>query len=70
MNVTEIEKRGIRPAENLPALILGLSSREILVITLSACGFAAAFLLQDQLELKLTTVIIFVCAGGYRDNSP
>jgi Zn-dependent protease len=64
MNVTEIEKRGIRPAENLPALILGLSSREILVITLSAFGFAAAFLLQDQLELKLTTVIIFICAGG------
>ncbi len=63
-NVTEIEKRGIRPAENLPALILGLSSREILVITLSGFGFAAAFLLQDQLELKLTTVIIFVCAGG------
>jgi Zn-dependent protease len=64
MNVTEIEKRRLRPAENLQALILGLSSREILVITLSACGFAAAFLLQDQLKLKLTTVIIFVCAGG------
>ncbi len=64
MNVTEIEKRGIRPAENLSAIILGLSSREILVITLSTFGFAAAFLLQDQLELKLTTVIIFVCAGG------
>ena len=64
MNVTEIEKRGIRPAENLQALILGLSSREILVIILSACGFAAAFLLQDQLELRLTTVIIYVCAGG------
>ncbi len=43
---------------------LGLSSREILVITLSGFGFAAAFLLQDQFELKLTTVIIFVCAGG------
>ena len=64
MNVTEIEKRGIQPAENLSAVIPGLSSREILVITLSAFGFAAAFLLQDQLELKLTTVIIFVCAGG------
>jgi Zn-dependent protease len=64
INVTEIEKRGIRPADNLPALIFGLSSRELLVITLSAFGFAAAFLLQDQLELKLTTVIIFVCAGG------
>jgi Zn-dependent protease len=64
MNAIDIEKRGIQPAENLSAIILGLSSREILVITLSAFGFAAAFLLQDQLELKLTTVIIFVCAGG------
>jgi Zn-dependent protease len=64
MNVTEIEKRGIHPAENLQALFLGLSSREILVIILSACGFAAAFLLQDQLELRLTTIIIYVCAGG------
>ena len=44
--------------------MFGLSSREILVITLSGFGFAAAFLLQDQFELKLTTVIIFVCAGG------
>jgi Zn-dependent protease len=64
VNATEIEKRGFRPAENLPSLILGLSSREIVVITLSGLGFAAAFLLQDQFELKLTTVIIFVCAGG------
>ena len=64
MNVTEIEKRGIQPAENLSAVILGLSSREILVIALSASGFAAAFLLQEQLELKLITVIIFICAGG------
>jgi len=64
VNATEIEKRSIFPAENLPALIAGLSSREIMVITLSGFGFAAAFLLQDQFELKLTTVIIFVCAGG------
>jgi Zn-dependent protease len=64
VNATEIEKRGIRPAENLHALMFGFSSREILVITLSGVGFAAAFLLQDQFELKLTTVIIFVCAGG------
>jgi len=64
VNATEIEKRGIRPAENLHALMFGLSSREILVITLSSIGFAAAFLLQDQFELNLTTVIIFVCAGG------
>jgi len=64
INITEIEKRGIRPAENLSAVILGLSSREILVITLSTFGFAAAFLLQERLELNLTTSIIFVCAGG------
>ena len=64
INITEIEKRGLRPAENLPAVLLGLSLREILVIVLSALGFAAAFLLQDRLELKLATVIIFVCAGG------
>ena len=65
MNTTEIEKRGIRPAENLSAVLLGLSLREILVIVLSTLGFAAAFLLQDRLELKLSTVIIFVCAGGF-----
>jgi Zn-dependent protease len=65
MNVTEIEKRGLRPAENLSAVLLGLSLREILVIVLSALGFAAAFLLQDRLELKLVTVIIFVGAGGF-----
>ena len=64
MNVSEIEKRGIRPSENLSAILLGLSSREILVIGISALGFAAAFILQDHLELKLATVIIFVCVGG------
>jgi Zn-dependent protease len=65
MNTSEIEKRGIRPAENLSAIFLGFfSSREILVIGISALGFAAAFILQDQLELNLTTVIIFVCVGG------
>ncbi len=64
MNTTEIEKRGILPSENLSSIILGLSLREILVIALSALGFAAAFLLQDQLKLKMVTVIIFVFAGG------
>jgi Zn-dependent protease len=64
MNVSEIEKRGIRPLENLSAILLGLSSREILVITISALVFATAFILQDHLELKLATVIIFVCVGG------
>jgi Zn-dependent protease len=64
MNTSEIEKRGIRPSENLSAIVLGLSSREILVIGISALGFAASFIIQDQLELNLTTVIIFVCVGG------
>jgi Zn-dependent protease len=64
MNTSEIEKRGIRPAENLSAIVLGLSSREILVIGISALGFAAAFIIQDKLELKLVTVLIFVCVGG------
>ncbi|MFA5348320.1 MAG: PEGA domain-containing protein, partial [Methanoregula sp.] len=64
MNATEVEKRGLHPSENLSAVLFGLSSREILVIALSALGFAAAFLLQDQPGLELPTVIIFVCAGG------
>ena len=64
MNATEIEKRSMRPAENLSAVLLGLSSREMLVIGISALGFAAAFILQDRLRLDLTTIIIFVCAGG------
>jgi Zn-dependent protease len=64
MNLSEIEKRGIRPAENLAVLFFSLSSREILVIGLSTLGFAAAFILQDHLKLELTTVIIFVCIGG------
>ena len=64
LNATEIEKRGLRPAENLSAVLLGLSSREILVIGISALGFAVAFILQDRLELQLTTLLIFVCAGG------
>ena len=64
MNASEIEKRGIHPSENLSAILLGFSSREILVIGISALGFAAAFILQDHLELKLATVIIFVCVGG------
>lgn len=64
LNTAEIEKRGIRPAENLSAVLLGLSPREMLVIGITALGFAAAFILQDRLELELTTLIIFVCAGG------
>ena len=64
MNETEIEKRSMRPAENLTVVVLGLSSREMLVIGLSALGFAVAILLQDRLALDLTTMIIFICAGG------
>jgi Zn-dependent protease len=64
LNTAEIEKRGIRPADNISAVLLGLSPREMLVIGITALGFAAAFILQDRLELELTTLIIFVCAGG------
>ncbi len=64
MNVSEIEKRGIIPAENLSAIILGLSFREILVIAVSTLGFATAFILQNRLELNLITVIIFLFVGG------
>ena len=64
MNSSEIEKRGIRPSENLSAIILGLSFREILVIGISAFIFAAAFILQNQLDLDLVPVLIFVCVGG------
>jgi Zn-dependent protease len=64
LNATEIEKRSLRPAENLSAVLLGLSSREMLVIGISTLGFAVAFIIQDRLELNLITVIIFVCAGG------
>jgi Zn-dependent protease len=64
MNSSEIEKRGIRPSENLSAIVLGLSSREMLVIGISAFIFAAAFILQNQLDLDLVPVLIFVCVGG------
>ncbi len=64
LNTTEIEKRGLRPAENLSAVFFGFSSREMLVMVLSALGFAAAFLLQDQTGLALSTILIFVCTGG------
>ncbi|MDD1696471.1 MAG: PEGA domain-containing protein [Methanoregula sp.] len=64
MNSSEIEKRGIHPSENLSAIVLGLSSREILVIGISACIFAAAFILQNQLDLDLVPVVIFVFVGG------
>jgi Zn-dependent protease len=64
MNSSEIEKRGIHPSENLSAIVLGLSSREMLVIVISAFIFAAAFIIQNQLDLDLVPVLIFVCVGG------
>lgn len=64
MNVAEIEKRDIRPAKDLSSIIMGISLREIAVIGLTALGFAFAFILQDRLELQLTTVLICILAGG------
>jgi Zn-dependent protease len=64
MSVREIEKRGLHPSENLSAIIFGISAREMLVIGISTLGFAAAWILQDRLEVRLVTLIIFVCVGG------
>lgn len=64
LNVSEIKKRGLRPLANSSAILFGISLREILVMIISALIFAAAFILQDHLQLKLTTVIIFVCVAG------
>jgi Zn-dependent protease len=64
LNITEVEKRDLHPSENLTAVLFHLSPREILVIVLSTLGFAVAYILQDRLELKLVTLIIFVCVGG------
>jgi len=64
INVTEIEKRGLRPSGNLTEVLFGLSSREILVTGISALVFAGAFILQDRLDLKIITVFIFACVGG------
>ena len=64
LNATEIEKRGLCPAENLSAVLLGISPREILVIGITAVLFAAAFLLQDRLGLDPVTILIFVCIGS------
>jgi Zn-dependent protease len=64
MNTAEIEKRGILVSENRSPAFLGISPREMLVIGISAAGFAAALMLQDRLDPELTTVIVFVGAGG------
>jgi Zn-dependent protease len=64
VSTSEIEKRGIKPSEGHRIAFLGLSLREILVIAISAFGFAAAILLQDRLDLDLATVVVFLAAGG------
>jgi Zn-dependent protease len=64
MSSTEISSRGIRPAENLSQVIFGLSGREIMVTGITALGFAAAFILQDRLEIKIATLVIFLCTGA------
>ncbi|HSQ94176.1 MAG TPA: PEGA domain-containing protein, partial [Methanoregula sp.] len=64
MNTAEVEKRGIQVSENRSAGLIGISPREMLVIGISAAGFAAALMLQDRLDPELTTVIVFVGAGG------
>jgi Zn-dependent protease len=64
MNTAEIEKRGILVSQNRSPALLGISPREMLVIGISAAGFAAALMLQDRLDPELTTIIVFVGAGG------
>jgi Zn-dependent protease len=64
MSVSEIEKRGLHPSENLSAILFGISAREMLVIGISTLGFAVAWILQDRLEVRLVTLLIFVCVGG------
>ena len=36
----------------------------MLVIGISTLGFTVAWILQDRLEVRLVTLIIFVCVGG------
>jgi len=64
VSTSEIEKRGIKPSEGHRILFLGLSCREILVIAVSAIGFAAAFLIADSVDVDVVTVTVFLCAGG------
>jgi len=64
MSKTEIEKRGILPSVHRDSTVLGLSIYEWGVICISALGFAIAFILKDRLELKVITIIIFVCVAG------
>lgn len=64
VNESEIQRRAIRPAENLTSVILGFSSREILALCAGAAVFGAAFMIQDRLGVDLVTIGIFVGAGG------
>ena len=64
MSKTEIEKRGILPSAFRGSAVLGLSLYEWGVICISTLGFAIAFILKDRLELKVITIIIFVCVAG------
>ncbi|NLD56588.1 MAG: hypothetical protein GX651_00445 [Methanomicrobiales archaeon] len=64
LNLREVQKRKILPKDDLHSVMLGLSPRELLVIGTSAVVFAAAFLIRDRFELKIATILIFVCVGG------
>jgi len=64
VNATEVAKRSIAPAQNLPEVFFCMSAREILVIGASILGFVVAFLLQARLSVAVSTFVIFVCAGG------
>ena len=64
MSMTEIEKWGILPSVYRDSAVLGLSFYEWGVICISALGFAIAFILKDRFELKVITIIIFVCVAG------
>ena len=61
---TEVDKCSIAPAENLSGVLFCITAREIVVICASILGFVVAFLLQARLSIEITTLVIFVCAGG------
>jgi len=61
---TEVEKCSIAPAPGMPGVLYCITAKEILVIGASILGFVVAFLLQARLSIEVTTLIVFVCAGG------
>jgi hypothetical protein len=63
-NETEVSQRCIAPVQGLSGILFCITSREILVIGASILGFAVAFLFQARLSIGVTTLVIFVCAGG------